>query len=251
MIEDPAMAWDEVQFNDLIRQACAEMSAYLAAMLTRARFEPSTIVQAGETISGWAISTSEHAEFLLGQRLDLAIPKDGHPQTLVKSTAAFSDHFASGKYDDRFPEILESYLDFGAWTGEIPTQRSLFKPPKDHKDILATLAKLGFLKVSDHGFCWTDEVGQAMLCIGAWNNEFQSHQEIKKFKTENRAREIASSLDSDLLVLARSNPDAAFGPIYRSLLDECWYHDQPDRLLVERIIEIVHSGTTLGKSALN
>ena len=245
------MARDDAQINDLIRDACVKMSAYLAAMLTRAHYDPSTVVQAGELISGWSISTSEQAELLLEDRLDLVTPHCDHRRTLAKSTAAFVDHFASGHYDDCFPEILESYLDFQEWNGEVPTRRGLFKPPKDHLDILDTLSKLGYLTISDHGYCWTDKVSQAMLCIGAWNTDVQSLQDIKDLENEISAREIASNLSSDLLVLARSNPDAAFGPILRSLEPEFWYNEGVDKLVVERVIEIVHSGTDLRSSALN
>jgi len=245
------MAQDKAQLNDLIREACVKMSTYLAAMLTRAHYDPSTIVRAGEMISGWSMPTSEQAEFLMEHKLELATPHCGHRKSLAKSTAAFVDHFASGHYDDCFPEILESYLDFEEWNGVVPTRRGLFKPPKDHLDILDTLSKLGYLTISDHGYCWTDKVGQVMLCIGAWNNDFQSLQDIKDLERENCAREIASNLSSDLLVLARSNPDAAFGPLFRSLQPEFWYNEGVDKLVVERVIEIVHSGTDLRKSVLN
>lgn len=92
-----------------------------------------------------------------------------------------------------------------------------FKPSKDRLDILNPLAKLGYLTISGHGYCWTKKVGQVMLCIGAWNPDHQSCQDIKDLEKENRAREIASNLSGDLLLLARSNPDTDFGPILRSL----------------------------------
>jgi len=245
------MTENEVVPNDLIRQACTEMTAYLAAMLTRASYDPLAIVQAGEAIFGWSISTSENAEFLLSHRLDLTIPKSGHPQTLAKATDAYTAHFASGQYDGCFSEILEAYIDFVTWRGDVPTTRALFKAPKDHEGILNILADLGYLQISDYGFLWADKVGQAMLFAGAWSPDFQSNGDIREIDRENLAREIADNLSNDLVVLARSNPEAAFMLLMKSLKHGPWYQEDVDKLVVERIIEIVYSSARHSKTALN
>jgi hypothetical protein len=245
------MIENEMAPPDLIRQACTEMSAYLAAMLTRASYDPLIIIQAGEAISGWSLSTSEHAEHLLSYELDLTGPKSSHRRTLAKSTNTFSAHFASGKYDHCFANILESYIDFVSWRGDVPTTRSFFKAPKNQLKILNLLADLGYLNVLEQGFCWTDKVGHAMLCAGAWTPDFQSYEEIQEYEREKRAREIADSLSSDLLVLAQTNPEAAFWPVYNSLNGENWYQEEADKLLVERVIEIAYSRARQSKTALN
>lgn len=156
------------------------MASYLVLRLTRGDYDPSTTAHVGELISGWSLSTSEHAEFLLCYELDLTVPKSGHRKTLAKPTNAFPTHFASGKYDHHFSKILESYIDFVDWQGEVPTTRGLFKVPKNHLEILNVLANLGYLNVLEQGFSWTDKAGHAMLCAGAWNPEFQSHKDIHK-----------------------------------------------------------------------
>jgi len=157
---------------------------------------------------------------------------------LAKSTIAFPDHFSSGDYDLYFNEVLENYLGLAHWSGDVPTMRTLFKPPTAHAEILNGLANLGYLEFSEHGLLWTDLAGPAMLCAGAWNPEFHSHQEVEDCERETLAHKIAKDLDRDLFLLAKADEEAAFWLIYNSLSGNDWWKTA-DTLLVERVIEII------------
>jgi len=221
----------------IIRTACTGMTVYIAVMLTHKSFATNPVVKAGENLGGPAISTFRHAEFLLKHKLNLAAQKSGHNYILAKATDAFPDHFSSGDYDLYFDEILENYLGLADWFGDVPTMRLLFKAPPAHAEILNDLVNLGYLESSEHGVLWTDLAGPAMLCAGAWNPEFHSHQEVKDYDREILAQKIAKNLDNDLLLLAQTDERAAFWPIYNSLSGEAWWQ-AVDKLLVERVIEI-------------
>jgi len=227
-----------------VRRASARMAAYFCTMLTRGCFEPGITVQAGERIRGWAISTSEHAESLLLMQLDLTAPNDAGRVVLTKSTDAFYQHFASGRYDGSFGKILESYLDFLHWKGDVPTKRGWFIPPEGHLQILKPLADLGYLETDEQGMRWSDLVAPMMFNIGAWNAEARSFEELDEWRVENDARRIARDLRGDLVLLALQNPDSAFLPIFKSLRGSIWTQ-MPDKRVVERVIEIVRSKSTL------
>lgn len=228
-----------------LRAACSDMTAYMAVLLTRAAFEPETVAQAGEPLRGWAISASEEAEGLVTHTLGLATVIEGHLYGLTKPTDEFPEHFASGRYDTCFDRILWAYLGLVTWNEAVPTQRIVFEPPQDHRHILRGLAALGFLSVSSHGVAWTDLAGPAMLNAGAWTPDLQSHAEIAELELEEEALRLARGLPSDLVTLARANPEAAFWPVHRSLEGDAWWQ-MPDKRLVERIIELVHSRKVLG-----
>lgn len=232
--------------NELIRQASAKIASYLVLRLTRGDYDPSTTAHVGELIAGWSLSTSEHAEHLLCYELDLILPKSVHRKTLAKSTNAFPAHFASGKYDGFFPEILASYLGFVDWQGEVPATRSVFKPPKNHVEILNILADLGYLNRTEGEVFWTDKAGQAMLCVGAWNPDFQSRDDVNAWQQEKNARKTAAEMSTDLRMLAINNPRTAFLPVFHSLSSGKWYN-LPDNFGVERAIETMHSKAKAGK----
>ncbi len=224
----------------IVRTACTGMTVYIAVMLTHRSFEANPVVKADEILGGPAISTFEHAEFLLKYKLDLTVQKSEHTYVLTKATDAFPDHFSSGHYDRCFGEILENYLSLADWAGDVPTMRILFKAPPAHAEILSDLTNLGYLKSSENGLLWTDLVGPAMLCAGAWNPKFHSHQEVEDYERETLAQKIANNLDRDLLLLAQTDQREAFWPIYYNLCGEAWYQTA-DKLLVERVIEIARS----------
>ena len=129
--------------------------------------------------------------------------------TLAKSTNAFHSHFPSRKYDGFFLEILESYLGFVVWQGEVPTTRSVFKPPKNHFEILNILAGLGYLNRTEDEVFWTDKAGQAMLCVGARNPDFQSRDDVNAWQQEKNACKTAAEMSTDLRMLAINNPRTA------------------------------------------
>ncbi len=224
----------------ILRTACSKMSVYITVMLTHRSFENNPFVQAGEILGGPAVSTFEHAEFLLKDKLDLAAQKSERKYILAKSTDEFTDHFSSGNYDHHFEDILENYLGLGYWAGDIPTTRTLFKAPTTHLKILNELTSLGYLKSSENRFFWTDLAGTAMSCAGAWNPDFHSVQDVEEYERETSALEIVKNLDCDLVILAKADARAAFWPILNSLSGEAWYQTA-DKLLVERVIEIVRS----------
>ena len=211
------------------------MAAYLALWLTRAAFEPGLVAHAGEPIKGWSISTSEDAEVTLEQLH--VITRDAGQPVLALSTDALPGHFASGAYDAHFGDLLEAYLSFVDWNGDVPTRRAPFSPPAKHQRILALLADLGYLTSADDGYRWTDLAGPAMLCAGAWTPDFRSHAEVRDEERDAQARRIVSELPNDLRKLAQTDPIGAYWPVHNALSGPAW-HQIPDKALVERVIEL-------------
>jgi len=99
---------------------------------------------------------------------------------------------------------------------------------------------MGYLETDSYEMKWTDLAGHAMLCTGAWNPDLQSNEEVGEWQREKEARQIARSLPSDLVFLAMNNPRAAFWPVHKRLEGDAWFQS-PDKLLVERVIEIIHA----------
>lgn len=226
--------------SSVLRSACSEIATYFACMLTEGYYRRDIVVQEGEQIRSWALSVSEAAEYLLEHKLDLATQVSDQIHVLAKPTSAFPDHFESGRYDRCFDEILECYLGFLDWKGDVPTSRHWFTPLPKHRHILDLLADLGYLEASEREMRWTDLAGSAMLWTGVWTPDFQSHHDVKGWTREKEARQIAKNLSSDLVLLVLTDPKAAFWPIYQSLCGEAWT-EMPDKLLVERVTEIIQS----------
>jgi hypothetical protein len=203
-------------------------------------FDPFCALQTGMHLKGWMNDTSERAKELLKLKLNLADISAQGRLVLMKSTDTFPEHFASGRYDECFDVILGSYVDILHHSGDVPTTRHAFHPPKDQSEILEHLAELGYLTSTDQGVIWTDCAAAAMLFACAWNPDLRSVDDTAKLDLDHQAQEVIRALDNTLLRLAQSDPDAAFWPIFYSLCGESWV-DNPNRLLVERIIELAQS----------
>lgn len=216
------------------------MVAYIAILLTKNTFELEDGAQVGDTLRGWEISESKEGEHLLKHRLNLATPIDAQTFALTKASDEFGEHFASGQYDDCFDAIFQTYLGFVEWNGDVPTRRAWFTPPPKHGHILKLLARMGYLERDGTYVKWTDLAGHAMLCAGAWTPDLQSHAEVKDWQREKEARQIVESLPKNLVFLAMNDPGAAFWEINNRLQGDRWTQ-QPEKLLVERVIEIIQS----------
>ncbi|MEM9318156.1 MAG: hypothetical protein AAGA70_04030 [Pseudomonadota bacterium] len=226
--------------KQMLRSACAEMTAYIAVLLTKNSFHPKHVAQAGDIISGWSISVSEDGAYLLTHELNLAGSIGGHKYALSKPTDGYAAHFASGQYDDRFDRIFQAYVGFIEWNQDVPTTRAWFAPPQKQSHILKALAEMGFLDVDNTDMKWTDQAGDAMILAGAWTSDLQSHQEIAEWEREKEARRIAKSLPSDLVFLAMNNPRAAFVQLHKRLSGDAW-HQMADKRLIDRVIELIQA----------
>lgn len=220
-----------------LRSASSEIATYLASILTVGAYRPGVVVPQGKKIGVWCLSASEHAEYLLKHKLDLAIHEEGHVIVLAKPTSAFPDHFASGRYDGCFDKILGSYVGFLEWKGEVPTRRRWFAPPPNHRHFLTLLAELGYLEAGDGKLRWTSG-GSGKAVRRRLEPRSSIPEDVEEWRREKEARQIAKTLSSGLVLIALTNPEAAFWPIYNSLCGEIWTQ-KPDKLLVERVIEVI------------
>ena len=128
----------------------------------------------------------------------LVLDADEMPEFLVKS-------IRNG--DDRFPELLQSFLGLACDQDNLPTTRRPFKCPDAYCAVAVMLAQAGFLKQAGEQYCWTDKVASSMRTLGFWNSTGESIEDIEEAQIERECELVLKTMPGDISRAFESRPD--------------------------------------------
>ena len=128
----------------------------------------------------------------------LVLDADEIPEFLTKS-------IENG--DDRFPELLQTFLGLACDQDNLPTTRRPFKCPDAYCAVAVMLAQAAFLKQVGEQYCWTDKVASSMRTLGFWNSTGESIEDIEEAQIERESELVLKTMPGDVLRAFESRPD--------------------------------------------
>jgi hypothetical protein len=128
-------------------------------------------------------------------------------------------------------DVLGAWISvFGGQVGHASLKRLPFIPHNDIRSAMDVLAALGYAKVLDKAFIWTDKIGPAMQMSGWWDENNLSREELEEREIDLEMRAALATIPEDVRHAALTdNQIAVVKALAARWVDGAWLPDSaPD-----------------------